>query len=293
METPGLDPRSPATTFDRTPIMKPKSPKSAGHIDQITAEQSKSKIQTISSQISYCETTTDYSIPEIQALSKIMPLNFEQRLAECDKSNDSLDANTSEQLSSDESESEGQITVIPNLMIAKINPSTENEEKLEAVNKAIRVWRDSVSPKATETAKTDSLGATEEIIIDFDDDQLIVKPRKPETVSMKMEDKQIISTAKPKKVQQLSKESKPIYEDAKDFSGDGLNVEVPQNRTPLGNRSNNHKLSLPSKSPQQLLRNKGLTAKSQQQENTPPRVKHYKSKGKTNGTWDLDRTVVI
>lgn len=65
-----------------------------------------------------------------------------------------------------------------------------------------------------------------------------------------------------------------------------------QNRTPLGNRSNNGKTQgIPTKSPQQLLKNKTAATKIQQ-ENTPP-YKSYSAKTRNGMQWDPNSSIII
>jgi len=60
----------------------------------------------------------------------------------------------------------------------------------------------------------------------------------------------------------------------------------------LGNRSNNEQTQkIATRSPQQLLKNKGLSNKVQQ-ENTPP-YKKYSANAKTDIQWDPNCTIFI
>ncbi|KAK0167452.1 hypothetical protein PV327_004848 [Microctonus hyperodae] len=320
-----LDPRSPTINIDRTPIMKPKSP---GHTDKMPHDYiAKCDEESSSLPMSYCETTIDYMIPEVQALPEIAsykPLSFEKRLNECDDILDcnNLESETNADVSSEESDSEGQITVIPNIkaltnqtevleihdehveeiedelvqlnncdqenIVSKSIPDTEENQN---DNGKIRVWRDSLSP----ASKVEVFKQPEEIIIEFDDEQSVVKHHnKIDTVAGVTDENKMSNClfALKKKTQQLNKDIKLIYDDTNEYNGSAI-IGTQNSRMPLGNRSNNHKASVLIKSPQHLLKNKGLLAKSHQ-ENTPPRTKRGKSKNKLNGTqWDLDRTVVI
>ncbi|KAK0176085.1 hypothetical protein PV328_000254 [Microctonus aethiopoides] len=325
-----LDPRSPTINIDRTPIMKPKSP---GHTDKMSHDYvAKCDVESSSLPMSYCETTIDYMIPEVQALPEIAsckPLSFEKRLNECDDNLDchSLESETNTDVSSEESDSEGQITVIPNMNpltnqskvleihdehveeiedeLVKLNncnqesivlKSIPDGEKNQNDNGKIRVWRDSLSPSCLPESKVEVFKQPEEIIIEFDDEQSVVKHHNKVDTVAGMTDENKMSNclfAVKRKTQQLNKDIKLIYDDTNEYNGSAI-IGTQINRMPLGNRSNNHKAGVPIKSPQHLLKNIGLSTKSQQQENTPPRTKRGKSKNKLNGTqWDLDRTVVI
>ena len=67
----GLDPRSPAVDFDRTPILKPKSLESAESRSQENLYTSIYDIK-MPSRLSYCETTNSFEIPEINALPDVV-----------------------------------------------------------------------------------------------------------------------------------------------------------------------------------------------------------------------------
>uniref|UniRef100_A0A0C9RJP1 Cdca3_0 protein n=1 Tax=Fopius arisanus TaxID=64838 RepID=A0A0C9RJP1_9HYME len=307
MATPDtMDPRSPATTFDRTPVCR-------SNPSNLTEDSTE-----IITRMSYCETTGTFNLPEIQAISKIPTIvitaskNLEERLKACtlatpeENVDESLDDDV---FHSEESESEDQITVIPNLRaIAEVGETDVNEEprenskisvgtsqmplKLQNSEEKglIRVWRDSVSPlppaEPLDIPREDST-RPEEIMIEFDD-ETNVKASQPDVqkANVKVEDKSRIQIVnKQIKKVQGKVEVKGVFEDVSSDSA--------KSRTPLGCRSN-HKSGISSKSPQQVLRSKGLSTKPGQQENTPPNTKRFRSKIKGNGTqWDPDMSVII
>ncbi|XP_034935707.1 uncharacterized protein [Chelonus insularis] len=321
MDTPentanGLDPRSPATDFDRTPIMKPKSPK----LPNLSQENGEEKGRISKSQIAYCETTIDL-MPEIQVLPEIISHKssmISKRLYLSATTDNQLDNTSDNKFGSDESDPEDQVTVIQNVRsVSNIeltnSPAKENNQKemnrniVEPTNiskklfteseEKIRVWRDSISPEILSEQKTEGFAKREEIMIEFDENQLVHKSNqlKTEVVSSKVDEnlRNKASGGKKKKSHQSRKDNKIVFEDVKAFNGDGATVSANKNRTPLANRSNSHhKVENLTKSPQHLLRNKCLSTQSQQQENTPPRSKQ--SSKKANFThWDMDKTVII
>lgn len=322
-----LDPRSPAADFDRTPILKPKSPKRNGpHENQNNSMECTTEV--LNPQLAYCETTTDFNISEIQVLPEIVseqPSDLKKRLDLDDEFNTSIDDCLFAKCSSDESDSDGQLTVIPNLKAIKTDEKLSstheimNEELTGAdketktvkedleiitnistlINKRtkvdteekIRIWRDSMSPDLVEEPKPKNVTSKpEEIIIEFDQDQSISKPEKTGNVLLEKTNENAVGkepAIKKKKTAHKPKDSKRIINDKKSSNLAG-------GRTPLSNRSNSHKSEIPSKSPQQILRSKALSAKPYQQENTPPRSKNLNSKIKSsNAQWDLDKTVII
>lgn len=113
------DPRSPAMDFDRTPILKPRSIEHIATCSETNGEG----VETIvrASRLSYCETTSDYSVPEIQAIiSDVTPatdesLSLENRIDLCENSGNSVSSRgSSVGDESEESDAEEQVTVIRN-----------------------------------------------------------------------------------------------------------------------------------------------------------------------------------
>lgn len=334
MDTPktsvnGLDPRSPAINFDRTPILKPKSPKrNDSRVQQINSIECSTELSN--PQLTYCETTGDFNIPEIQVLPEIVshhqqPSDLKKRLELNDEFNNSFDDCLFTKCSSDESDSEEQLTVIPNVKAMKTNEqlpytrdtieqeltcdskqiikvneniehvsivtnTTNKKSKIDTEEK-IRIWRDSISPELFEEPKSKTIiPKAEGVIIEFDKDTSIIKSDKTDNILPEVIDENTnnkVPVVKKKKTVHKRKDSKPLLNDKKLSNTVGV-------RTPLSNRSNSRKSQVLSKSPQQILRNKALSAKSYQQENTPPRNKNLNSKIKSsNAHWDLDKTVII
>ncbi|CAD6230469.1 GSCOCG00006773001-RA-CDS [Cotesia congregata] len=324
MLTHKLDPRSPAADFDRTPILKPKSPKRNGpHENKNNSMEC--TIEVLNPQLAYCETTTDFNISEIQVLPDIVsqqPSDLKKRLDLHDEFNTSIDDCLFAKCSSDESDSDGQLTVIPNLKAMKTDEKlsstheimnkelTSANEEIKTVKEdleiitnistlinkrtkvdteeKIRIWRDSISPDLFEEPKSKIMTSKpEEIIIEFNQDQSISKPEKTSNVLLEKTNENTIGKEPAIKKKKTAHKPKGIINDKKSSNLTG-------GRTPLSNRSNSHKSEIQSKSPQQIFRSKAFSVKPYQQENTPPRSKNLNSKIKSsNAQWDLDKTVII
>ncbi|XP_015429272.1 PREDICTED: uncharacterized protein LOC107185998 isoform X2 [Dufourea novaeangliae] len=93
----GLDPRSPAADFDRTPILIPKSiALLKARVQESLHRRGSYNTDVLTPKFSYCETSSEFSIPEIQALPdlamcKIRSLNlvtdeFDNKLNKSDSS---------------------------------------------------------------------------------------------------------------------------------------------------------------------------------------------------------------
>ena len=311
----GLDPRSPAANFDRTPILMPKSIKRLRARSQEFLHRAGSYDTDIFyPKFSYCETSSQFNVTEVQALPSLTATDVKSLnsvINDCDNKSKSPELLYSSHSSGNESTS----------AIAKEELEDQNEfqrisgqnkfngvcvkkdieEKKTCVtsNDIIKVWRDSLildESQALETSALDNVQiieekiaqvSKEEVIITFDDDN-IAKLANFESEKTK------IDTIRKKKKKNLKSEVKiPI--DEKKFSN-SINKDGSEStkiRTPLGNRSNNGQVqTLLIKSPQQVFRNKGIASKILQ-ENTPPHKKHI-TKSKLGGIqWDPDSTVII
>ncbi|XP_012166261.1 uncharacterized protein LOC100647341 isoform X2 [Bombus terrestris] len=310
----GLDPRSPAANFDRTPILMPKSIKRLRARSQEFLHRAGSYDTDIFyPKFSYCETSSQFNVTEVQALPSLTATDVKSLnsvINDCDNKSKSPELLYSSHSSGNESTS----------AIAKEELEDQNEfqrisgqnkfngvcvkkdieEKKTCVtsNDIIKVWRDSLildESQALETSELDNVQiieekiaqvSKEEVIITFDDDN-IAKLANFESEKTK------IDTIRKKKKNLKSEVKIPI--DEKKFSN-SINKDGSEStkiRTPLGNRSNNGQVqTLLIKSPQQVFRNKGIASKILQ-ENTPPHKKHI-TKSKLGGIqWDPDSTVII
>ncbi|XP_050596397.1 uncharacterized protein LOC126925141 isoform X2 [Bombus affinis] len=310
----GLDPRSPAANFDRTPILMPKSIKRLRARSQEFLHRAGSYDTDIFyPKFSYCETSSQFNVTEVQALPSLTATDVKSLnsvINDCDNKSKSPELLYSSHSSGNESTS----------AIAKEELEDQNEfqrisgqnkfngvcvkkdieEKKTCVtsNDIIKVWRDSSildESQALETSELDNVQiieekiaqvSKEEVIITFDDDN-IAKLANFESEKTK------IDTIRKKKKNLKSEVKIPI--DEKKFSN-SINKDGSEStkiRTPLGNRSNNGQVqTLLIKSPQQVFRNKGIASKILQ-ENTPPHKKHI-TKSKLGGIqWDPDSTVII
>ncbi|XP_043588571.1 uncharacterized protein LOC122570391 isoform X2 [Bombus pyrosoma] len=251
----GLDPRSPAADFDRTPILMPKSIKRLRARSQEFLHRAGSYDTDIFyPKFSYCETSSQFNVTEVQALPSLATIavkSLDSVINDCDdkskspeslysshsSGNESTSAIENEELE-DQNESE-RISEQNKLNDVRVKKDIEEKKTCATSDDIIKVWRDSLildEPQELKTSELDNVQITEE------------------------------------KIAQVSKE------------------EI---RTPLGNRSNNGQVqTLLIKSPQQVFRNKGIASKILQ-ENTPPHKKHI-TKSKLDGIqWDPDSTVII
>nr|XP_003703443.1 PREDICTED: uncharacterized protein LOC100879228 [Megachile rotundata] len=318
-EVLGIDPRSPAANFDRTPILMPKS------LELLKArsredlhKQGSYETDIFYPKFAYCEMSSEFSIPEIQALpdlatctTKCLDLNDTDDGA---RSNESETSHSScspeiEKVSEDgekllESQNETQTTLREdncNDVYIKKDIEELNVCNNENDNDTIKIWRDTmVLDKVLEFESTElhdmqlvkkktSQTPKENVIITFDDssstkDVLSLK------ISKTGNDIARVDTTIKKRYLKLDikTEEKKVFN-----SNDKNDTESIKARTPLGNRSNNEqRQTLSTKSPQQIFRNKGIASKMLQ-ENTPPHKKHV-TKTKLNGVqWDPDSTVII
>ncbi|XP_048264007.1 uncharacterized protein LOC100647341 isoform X1 [Bombus terrestris] len=315
----GLDPRSPAANFDRTPILMPKSIKRLRARSQEFLHRAGSYDTDIFyPKFSYCETSSQFNVTEVQALPSLTATDVKSLnsvINDCDNKSKSPELLYSSHSSGNESTSAIEIFASAKEELEDQNEfqriSGQNkfngvcvkkdiEEKKTCVtsNDIIKVWRDSLildESQALETSELDNVQiieekiaqvSKEEVIITFDDDN-IAKLANFESEKTK------IDTIRKKKKNLKSEVKIPI--DEKKFSN-SINKDGSEStkiRTPLGNRSNNGQVqTLLIKSPQQVFRNKGIASKILQ-ENTPPHKKHI-TKSKLGGIqWDPDSTVII
>ena len=112
-----LDPRSPATDFDRTPILKMRS---SERICSLFEDAINVNVPDSTARLSFCETTTSFSIPEIQAVAEPIFSSMNESLSlESDTNVSKTSQNPSDGSNYDESSDpsdndDTQITVIRN-----------------------------------------------------------------------------------------------------------------------------------------------------------------------------------
>ena len=290
----GIDPRSPAASFDRTPILMPKSmARLKARSREDLHRQGSYDTDMFYPKFSYCEMSSEYSVPEIQALPDLTTCTVKSLdLNETEHEGTSSESESSDSICSFEIETvpgnvgeeplenqnEIQITLKQNNSNdVYIKKDVESKELSVNDNDTIEIWEDTV------------VLDNEDVIITFDDnsitkDMLSLKLSKSENATVKGD-----AAVKRKKAKSdIKMDEKKVFS-----SNDKNDSESIKTRTPLGNRSNNEQMqTLLTKSPQQIFRNKGITPKMLQ-ENTPPHKK-YVTKSKLNGMqWDPDSTVVI
>ncbi|KYN31601.1 hypothetical protein ALC56_14099 [Trachymyrmex septentrionalis] len=306
----GLDPRSPAADFDRTPILIPKSLALIKARSQENLSRKGSYEMDIYNPKNSCQKIdTAINIPETRlfdtASESLKALDTEKK--------DGLSITSLYNFNLNISKSEKEITVIRNpkyiseekrslvsdkQIVAIDNEEDKNEtekqndcENIESNTKTrdddkIKLWHDSLSLEKSVSDKKDEKELSrkkvsrDDVIITFDKYTTISTSLKPmKTDFRKKEDTK--GKKKNTKVNIKLNEEKLFSLENKQ------EIEMYENRIPLGNRSNNNQIQ---KKPQQLLRNK--TASIGTQENTPP-SKAYSRKTRNGTQWDPNSTVLI
>ncbi|XP_017880620.1 uncharacterized protein LOC108625203 isoform X2 [Ceratina calcarata] len=297
----GLDPRSPAVDFDRTPLLKPRSLERLKARSQETLQRQGSyEADQLYPSYSYCEMSSQFDVTEVQALPDLAScvlksLNLNTII---DKSNE-LESEGSSQptrseslLESEKRESGGREiqTLEADTCVDKdVQKETLEEEKCGDDNIFIKVWRDSLVSDKSQKLETDDVEivqakepqvAEEEVII-FDKnnsakDKLFVKPAKNDKLKVDVIGKK--------------KRGTEALSEKKIFADKNSNGSTTAARTPLGNRSNAHKQMQMVRNSQQTFRSKGVKPKMLQ-ENTPP---HIRSVTKSKAIqWDPNSSVII
>ena len=280
----GLDPRSPAADFHRTPLLNPKSIERLRARSQECLYRRGSYEADVSySRFSYCEMSSQFTVPEIQALPDLAACapespdlgdDFDDRSGESDSSMSSQSSGT-ETISGSGDSSCSEVFV---------SEVAQPKEAPAADNDTIKVWRDSLvledNPSETESTDSDEIQIIHEKILE---------------VLQEVEFQSDMNNAEVtgKRRMPVKSEIKIVADEKKIFnSNDKIGNEPAKIRTPLGNRSNNgHVRSVLGKSPQQI-RNKTIVPKMLQ-ENTPPRKKFSAKSKSSDIQWDPDSTVII
>lgn len=301
----GIDPRSPAANFDRTPILVSKLAECeevTGTSENLSRRGSYETDYSCSS-FCYCETSSQFvNVPEIQALPDMVTralksINLDDigvvnRHSESGKSSSSLDSDTdtfsgNEDDEADDTCSEQTINsekILPGIQQTNLESNkveSENEmAKMKPDNLKIIIWNDSSSSGESDAAESESTESSNESII--------VKPSNPGKNSCSRKN---VSKAEYDIYPQNNKY--PAVESISQKIQKKAENEALKARVPLKNRLNNgQERALSSKSPQQLLRNKGINRRMMQ-ENTPPHKSCVKKSKLTGVQWDADSTVLI
>ncbi|XP_011859178.1 PREDICTED: uncharacterized protein LOC105556697 [Vollenhovia emeryi] len=304
----GLDPRSPAADFDRTPILLPRSLALLKARSQENLSRRGSYEEDVYNMRISCQKAGSHlSIPEIRLTdtpseSLLNTVNQDKLLSTFQHDSDSSI-----------SKSEKEITVIKNPKFTngeeeslisdeqtvdseEVQDQTGNEDNCKNIVSSakikddgkIKLWQDSISSEESPSGKEDwkqlsqEKASREDVIITFDKYTTISTSLKP--VKTKDFPKEGDAKGRNKKTAKVDVK----LNGEKVFTPENkLGIEVHENRTPLGNRSNNGQMQ---RKPQQLLRGR-VTPTRTQQENTPPCKAYGKSR---NGTqWDPNSTVLI
>ncbi|XP_031838314.2 uncharacterized protein LOC116429467 [Nomia melanderi] len=312
----GLDPRSPAADFDRTPMLKPKSMNLLkARLQESLHRRGSYDTDILYPRFSYCETLSEYNIPEIQALPDLTMCKVKPLLLVNEEDSDTLiDSDSSshsatneidcgeKQVENENKDENKTISKPDNYNDINIKTNIKRKEVHITDSDTIKIWRDPlILDDPTESHSTElqtvedkiSQLSKQEVIITFDDDSIV-----KDTLSMKLSKceinkKRVDVTKKKKKVfkveDNILADEKKIYNCNKKSGNEPTKI-----RTPLGNRSNNGQIQtkLTTNSPQQAIRNKGIKPKVLQENMSP--YKNYMAKYKLNGTeWDPDSTVII
>ncbi|XP_076761798.1 uncharacterized protein LOC143429861 [Xylocopa sonorina] len=311
----GIDPRSPAADFDRTPILAPKSlMRLKARSQERLHRQGSYDADMYNQKFSYCEMSSQFDITEVQALPDLATCAIKSlHLADLDldKSSDSESpcssrSTVTECASDTEQELEDEIENISKQNDYYAKCLKENKEDETCIGDTITVWKDSLvldELQQSETSESDdtqsvqkkvSEMAKEEVIITFDDDSL-VKDTLLQKLAKSESDKTKLDVAeKKKKILRSQTKQKTVTDEKRVFNFNDKNGNEPVKvRTPLGNRSNTGQMEMMLiSSPQQMLRSK-TNALKMLQENTPPHKK-FVAKSKSGGTqWDPNSTVII
>lgn len=194
-KTLGLDPRSPATDFDRTPILKPKTLE----MEKISSEENlnRHEIKIKPSRLSYCETKNSSDIIEINALPDVVTnLNNSQNstneVIETSCTSNSGTNNSIVTILRNKNEASLQNSITSSsssdcsLEIENIESKSENfeakliadsdkiidnvlniamkdfENKINEAENKIKIWRDTLSPETEEDSEYDSESESED-----------------------------------------------------------------------------------------------------------------------------------
>ncbi|XP_018363888.1 PREDICTED: uncharacterized protein LOC108761701 isoform X2 [Trachymyrmex cornetzi] len=273
----GLDPRSPAADFDRTPILMPKSlalikARSQENLSHKASESLKAldteEQDGVSSTSLYSsDLNTSKSEKEITVIRNPKYISEERRSLVSDKQIVAID-------NEDKIETEKQ----DDCENIESNTKTRDDDK-------IKLWHDSLSSEKSVSGKDEKelsrkKIARDDVIITFDKYTTISTSLKP----MKTDFRKKGDTKGKKK---NTKVNVKLNEEKFFTPENKQEIEMYENRIPLGNRSNNNQIQ---KKPQQLLKNK--TASIGTQENTPP-SKTYSRKTRNGTQWDPNSTVLI
>ncbi|XP_012535625.1 uncharacterized protein LOC105836253 [Monomorium pharaonis] len=307
----GLDPRSPAADFDRTPILLPRSLALIKARSQENLSRRGSYETDIYNNF-HQEISTSLSIPEIK-LSETVEKNLKTDARETDTVEQDVLPSTSQcDFDLSISKSEQEITVIKNpkytdgkkqsLILDEqtitINDSEKNETEKQDDSKnikfntkikddKIKLWHDLVSSEENVSGKEDKKelpqekALREDVIITFDNYTTTSTSLKSTKAKDFRKKEDIKGRKKNTKVDvKLNEEKVFIFENKQ-------GIEIHENRTPLGNRSNNGQMQ---RKPQ-LRNNAAIRTTMMQQENTPPQI--HNGKTRNGNQWDSNSTVLI
>ncbi|XP_032672926.1 uncharacterized protein LOC116844904 [Odontomachus brunneus] len=331
----GLDPRSPAADFSRTPILVPKSLAllKARSQDNLNRKGSY-ETDVYNPRNSWQETSISLDNTEMQLLPDIASKRLKELDSKTQTELNILDIHESDSDNSDSNVfvNEEDVTVIKNTNIKMTNNRslvtdkwtfTEIDKQEDSKDKQndykdvieqnmrsmqikednkIKIWHDSSVSEKNVPSEIEQKEIQENIEGELFREEILkenimhdeylvnsISPSKFIKIENIQKKEDVGGDIKkiPKTDAKLKSDEKKIYSPDSKYCN-----EVPKNRTPLGNRSNNGiTQGIPAKSPQQLLKNKTLITKVQQ-ENTPP-YKSYNAKTKNGIQWDPNSSIII
>ncbi|XP_012057059.1 PREDICTED: LOW QUALITY PROTEIN: uncharacterized protein LOC105620163 [Atta cephalotes] len=303
----GLDPRSPAADFDRTPILMPKSLALIKARSQENLSHKGSYEVDIYNPKNSCQKIdTAINIPETRlsdtASESLKALDTKEQNGVSSTSLYNSDLNISK--------SEKEITVIRNLkyiseqrkllisdkqIVAIDNEEDKNKtekqddcENIESNTKIrdddkIKLWHSLSSEKCVSGKKDEKKllrkkVSRDDVIITFDKYTTISTSLKPMKTDLKK--------GKHKRKKKNVKVNVKFNEEKMFTLENKQEIEMYENRIPLGNRSNNNQIQ------QKLQQLKNRNTAIGTQENTPP-SKTYSKKTRNGTQWDPNSTVLI
>ncbi|XP_076294750.1 uncharacterized protein LOC143215973 [Lasioglossum baleicum] len=303
----GIDPRSPAADFSRTPMLTPLSMILLKARHRVNSRRRCSYTDASRPGFSYCETSSEFNIPEIQvwpdlcmckeSCLNLMNNKINEKLNESDSScNHSSQTDSAEDKEVESGSDDENKIISDNYSDAKKNIKHKDVHTTD--NDMIKIWRDplisddhteldSIESQDTRIEKNISQLPKQEV-----DDNSVAK----DILSLQLSNWEIHKrTDVYKKKKKVFKSEIKMMIDEKNISSfnDKDRTESTKIRAPLANRSNNGHIhtNVAINSPKQVIGNKNIKITVSRENSSPHK---YITKHKTRGIeWDPDSTVII
>ncbi|KAL6257423.1 hypothetical protein P5V15_010995 [Pogonomyrmex californicus] len=314
----GLDPRSPAADFDRTPILMPRSLALIKARSQESLSRRGSYETDIYNPKDSCQgIEASLSIPKMELSSDTISKNL--KILDITEKQEEIASTFQNDSDLSISKSETEITVIKNPKYAnekkkslisdeqtaatgseeskdetekqdndkiESNMKTKYDDKIELYDPSSGEEEESVSGKEDKKELPQEKISREDVIITFDECTTISTPLTKQ-IKIKTDNRRKEYTEEKRKKNAKTDVKLMLNEKIVVTPENKRGIEMRENRTPLGNRSNNSQIQ---KKPQECLRNKPASTRTQQ-ENTPPYQMYVKTR---NGNqWDPNSTIFI